>query len=88
MKTCSNPTVSINFILNEIGINSCTDEWYCLTCGWNAKIEIWNTRIGDRYLCHWCWKSGLLLDEDGPKFLNYERDQASQSLRKDKTKKS
>ena len=62
---------------NQIGFDSCTDEWYCLSCAWNAKIEIWNSRIGERYLCRCCGKSGLLLDEDSPKYLNYERDHKS-----------
>lgn len=66
--------ITTHTFFNQIGIDSCTDEWYCLGCGWNAKIEIWVSRIGERYVCRCCGMMGLLLDEDGPKFLNYERD--------------
>ena len=67
--------LNTNFVFsNQIGSDSCTDEWYCLGCAWNAKIEIWDSRIGKRYLCQWCGMSGNLLDEDGPKYLNCERD--------------
>lgn len=74
MVFCYDSAIIVHLIFNEIGNNSCNDEWYCLGCGWNTKIEIWHSRIGERYLCYCCGMSGLLLDEDAPKFLNYERD--------------
>lgn len=48
--------------------------WYCLGCGFNADIEIFQTyrnglTLGERYVCKHCGSHGLLSDWDAPKFI-------------------
>lgn len=50
-------------------------KYYCISCGWNANIEIWKTAIGKRYVCKNCGIKGLMSEYDAPKFLN-ENEQA------------
>lgn len=45
-------------------------KYYCFHCGWNANIETWITKIGERYVCKSCGVDGYLNDVDAPKFLN------------------
>jgi hypothetical protein len=48
-------------------------RWYCYTCGWNAKIEQWQTELsqilGDSYVCKCCGVGGHMLDPDAPKMI-------------------
>lgn len=50
-------------------------KFYCLGCGWNALIQVWNSKIGPRYVCKNCGMMGSMLDFDSPKLLN-ENEQA------------
>jgi hypothetical protein len=41
-------------------------RWYCYHCGFNCKIEFWESKIGERYICE-CGVYGLMTDFDAPK---------------------
>lgn len=45
-------------------------HWYCRTCGANAQITSWDTRLtpyrGQMYVCKTCGRGGYLEDPDAP----------------------
>lgn len=44
-------------------------RYYCLHCGWNARVEIFISGIGARWVCKTCGSYGLCSDPDSPKLI-------------------
>lgn len=47
-------------------------KFYCLNCGWNCNIELWKTKLGEKYVCKNCGINGYTNDLDAPKLFDSE----------------